>query len=67
MSGTRRIELPTELLDELDELSKKANMGYATTAEGVKDSVRRWMDQLRALVVNQRFKSEVEAAQVEAN
>lgn len=63
--GERRVPLPSELLEELEDAGTKAAMGYATTAEAVKDAIRNQIERLRAVYVNQRFKHEQEAAEVE--
>lgn len=54
MSSTRRLELPTDLLTELDELGEVLGLGYATSAEAVKDAVRRRIEELRAAIVNRK-------------
>ena len=60
--SVKRVPLPEELLSQLEEAGDKANMGYATAAEAVKDAIRIRIDQLNALLFNQRGKTEKEAA-----
>jgi len=64
--SVRRVPIPEELIEQLEEAGDAANMGYATTAEAVKDAIRTRIDQLKALLFNQHHKSEQEAAQAEA-
>jgi metal-responsive CopG/Arc/MetJ family transcriptional regulator len=54
MSATRRIELPSDMLDELDKYAQLLGLGYATTAEAVKDAIRRRTDELRTARINRQ-------------
>ena len=57
---TRRIELPSDMLDELDRWATELGMGYATSAEAVKDAIRRRIEQLRTARVNRQHLEEEE-------
>lgn len=60
MSGTRRIELPADLLDELQNWADKLGMGYDTVAEGVKDAIRRRIETLRVAATNRSVRAELQ-------
>ena len=64
--SVRRVPVPEELVVQLEEAGDKANMGYATVAEAVKDAIRIRIEQLNALLFNQKHKSEQEAAEASA-
>ena len=52
MSTSRRIDLPADLLDELESSANKVGMGYSTIAEAVKDAIRRRIETLKVAAVN---------------
>jgi len=66
--GYRNVSLPPELVQELDELGEKLGLGYSSSADAVKDAMRRRIEELRAAVINRKhIKKMAEAAQAEAN
>ena len=66
--GYRNVSRPPELVQELDELGEKLGLGYSSSADAVKDAMRRRIEELRAAVINRKhIKKAAEAAQAEAN
>ena len=66
--GYRNVSLPPELVKELDELGEKLGLGYSSSADAVKDAIRRRIEELRAAVINRKhIEKAAEAAQAEAN
>lgn len=46
------------MLKELDDWAEQLGMGYATTAEAVKDAIRRRIEQLRTARINRQHLAE---------
>ena len=67
MSTTRRIELPSDMLEELDKWAGQLGLGYATSAEAVKDAIRRRIDELRTARINRQLIEAHQNPHVEAD
>lgn len=62
----RSLSLPPELVQELDELGEKLGLGYSSSADAVKDAIRRRIEELRTVLINRKhIKKAAEAAQAE--
>jgi len=46
--------LPQDLLAELEEMGAKLGLGYSSSADAVKDAMRRRIEELRAAVINRK-------------
>jgi len=56
----RSVSIPTELVNELEDLGEDLKMGYSSAAEAVKDAIRWRLEQLRVAKINRKH---LEAAQ----
>jgi hypothetical protein len=53
------------MLDELDRWAKELGLGYATSAEAVKDAIRRRIEELRTARINRQHIEVHQAAHIE--
>jgi len=57
--------LPQDLLAELEELGEKLGLGYSSSADAIKDAIRRRIEELRAAVINRKHIEKVKATQAQ--
>ena len=50
----RSLSLPTNLIDELEKLGERLGLGYSSSADAVKDAIRRRIEELNAAVINRK-------------
>lgn len=58
----RSLSLPTTLVEELEELGDRLGLGYSSSADAVKDAIRRRIEELNAAVVNRKHLQKVEGS-----
>ena len=49
MTGYKTLQLPKDLVDQIDEFLEKQNLGYTSRTEIVKDAVRGFLAKLRRI------------------
>ena len=49
MTGYKTIQLPKDLVDQIDEFLEKQNLGYISRSEIVKDAVRGFLAKLKRI------------------